>query len=40
MLISQSFTDLNISHGEFKAIMDEKEDYDDQKQYVIDKKIE
>ena len=39
MLISQSITDLNVSHEEFKAIMNEKKDYDNQKQYVTDKKI-
>ena len=31
MVISQSVTDLNISHKEFKMIMDEKKDYDSQK---------
>ena len=39
MLISQSITDLNISHEQFKAIMNEKKDYDNQKQYVTDKKL-
>ena len=39
MLISQSITDLNISHEEFKAIIDEKKDYDNQKQYVTDKTL-
>ena len=39
MLISQSITDLNISHEEFKAIIDEKKDYDYQKQYVTNKKL-
>ena len=39
MLISQSITDLNISHEEFKAIMNAKKDCDNQKQYVTDKKL-
>ena len=39
MLISQSITDLNISHEESKAIIDEKKDYDNQKQYVTDTKL-
>ena len=39
MLISQSINDPNISHEEFKTIMNEKEDYDDQKQNIVDKKI-
>ena len=39
MLISQSIADLNISHEEFKAIIDEKKDYDNQKQYATDKKL-
>ena len=37
MLISQTISDLNISHEEFKAIIDEKKDYDNQKEYVKDK---
>ena len=39
MLRSQSINDLNISHEEFKTIMDEKEDYDFQKQNIVDKKL-
>ena len=39
MLISQSINDLNISHEEFKTIMDEKKDYDFQKQNIVDKKL-
>ena len=31
MLISQSIIDLNISHDKFKAIIDEKKDYDSKK---------
>ena len=39
MLISQSIADLSISHEEFKTIIDEKKNYDNQKQYVTDKKL-
>ena len=39
MLISQSISDLNVIHEEFKAIMDEEKDSDDQKQQVTDKKL-
>ena len=40
MFISQSITDLDISHEEFKTIMNEKKkDYDNQKQYMTDKKL-
>ena len=39
MLIGQSISDLKISHEEFKAIMNEKKDYENQKQYVTDKKL-
>ena len=39
MLISQSIMDLNISHEEFKMIVDEKKDYDNQKQHITDKKL-
>ena len=39
MLISQSITNLNITHEAFKAIIDEKKDYDNQKQYVADKTL-
>ena len=31
MLISQAITDRIIDHDEFKAIIDEKKDYDSQK---------
>ena len=31
MLISQAITDLNISHEEFKTIINEKKDYEDDK---------
>ena len=31
MLISQAIIDLQISHEEFKMIVDEKKDYDNQK---------
>ena len=31
MLISQAIIDLHISHEEFKTIINEKKDYDDQK---------
>ena len=37
MLISQSITDLDISHEEFKAIIDEKKIMI--KQYLTDKKL-
>ena len=39
MLISRSITDLNINQEEFKVIMDEKQDYDDPKKQVTDKKL-
>ena len=39
MLISQSITYLNVSHEEFEATMNEKKDYDNQKQYVTDEKL-
>ena len=39
MVISQSISDLNVSHEELKAIMDEKNDYDDKKQQAADKKL-
>ena len=39
MLLSQSITDLNISHEEFKAILDEKEDYDDQRNKANENKL-
>ena len=39
MLISQSINDIIISHEEFKTIMNEKKDYDDQKQNIVDKKL-
>ena len=31
MLISQAIIDLDISHEEFKTIINEKKDYDDKK---------
>ena len=34
MLISQSIMDLNISHDEFKMIINEKQDYDNQKNII------
>ena len=37
MLISQAIIDLKISHEEFKMIVDEKKDYDNQKQSIINK---
>ena len=39
MLISQSIMDLNISHNKFKTIMNEKKDYDNQKNSTINKKL-
>ena len=39
MVISQSISDLNVSHEELKAIIDEKNDYDDKKQQAADKKL-
>ena len=32
MLTSQAITDVNISHEQFKAIIDSKKDHDNQKQ--------
>ena len=37
MLMSQAIIDLQISHEEFKMIVDEKRDYDNQKQNIINK---
>ena len=37
MLISQAIIDLKISHEEFKMIVDEKKDYDNQKEQIINK---
>ena len=34
MLISQAITDRIIDHDEFKAIIDEKKDYDNQKNII------
>ena len=34
MLISQAITDTIIDHDEFKAIIDEKKDYDSQKNII------
>ena len=39
MLISQAIADLQISHEEFKMTIDEKKDYDNQKQKIIDEKL-
>ena len=40
MLISQAITDLQIIHiHEFKMIVDEKKDYGNQKENVIEKKL-
>ena len=39
MLISQSIMDLDINHEEFKRIVDEKKDYDNQKHQITDKKL-
>ena len=37
-LISQAIIDLQISHEEFKMIVDEKKDYDHQKENIINKR--
>ena len=34
MLISQAIIDLDISHEEFKTIINEKKDYDNQKNII------
>ena len=39
MLISQPIMYLNISHDEFKMIMNEKKDYDNQKNNIKNKKL-
>ena len=39
MLISQIIIDLQISHEEFKMIVDEKKDYDNQKSRIEDSKL-
>ena len=39
MLISQPIMYLNISHDEFKMIMNEKKDYDNQKTNIKNKKL-
>ena len=39
MLISQSIMDLNISHDEFKMIMNEKKDYDNQKDIINESEL-
>ena len=39
MLISHSIMDLNISHDEFKMIMNEKKDYDNQKNVINESKL-
>ena len=38
LLISQAIIDLQISHEEFQMIVDEKKDYDNQKENIINKK--
>ena len=38
MPISQAIIDLQINHGEFKMILDEKKDYDNQKESIINKR--
>ena len=35
MLISQAIIDFDISHEEFKTIINEKKDYDDQKNIIM-----
>ena len=37
MLISQAIIDLQISHEEFKMIVDKKKGYDNQKENIINK---
>ena len=37
LLISQAIIDLQISHEEFEMIVNEKKDYDNQKENVINK---
>ena len=39
MLISQSITDVNVSHKELKMIMNEKKDYDNQKNIINESKL-
>ena len=39
MLISQIIIDLQISHEEFKIIVDEKKDYDNKKNTIEDSKL-
>ena len=39
MLISHSIMDLNISHDEFKMIMNEKKDYDNQKNVINESEL-
>ena len=38
MPISQAIIDLQINHEEFKMILDEKKDYDNQKESIINKR--
>ena len=37
-LVSEAIIDLEISHKEFKMIMNEKKDYDNKKENTINKK--
>ena len=37
MLVSQAIIDLKISYEEFKMTVNEKKDYDDQKENIINK---
>ena len=37
LLISQAIIDLQISHEEFQMIVNEKKDYDNQKENIINK---
>ena len=39
MLISHSIMDLNISHDEFKMIMNEKKDYDNRKNVINESEL-
>ena len=38
MLISQAIIDSRITHEEFKMITDEKKDYDNQRENIVNKK--
>ena len=39
MLISQFIIDLNISHDDFKMIMNEKKEFDNQKNIINESKL-